>query len=148
MNGAHALVRTLVDLGYVRQEPSRQYALGPRILLLAESASSMLASVGLALDWADTQVVNASQGGLFDDFGGDAHGSSPQEPPLAHAEWHGCTPTDLVFPFFLFAVGNALALTAPPRPPRETGARRTPPRRRPSWSTWPRRPIPRCGSSA
>lgn len=36
-------------------------------------------------------------------------------PPLAHADWHGCTPTDLVFPFFLFAVGNALALTAPAR---------------------------------
>ncbi|MBU3673143.1 MAG: DUF1624 domain-containing protein [Sinobacteraceae bacterium] len=33
--------------------------------------------------------------------------------PLAHAEWHGWTLTDLVFPFFLFAVGNALALTAP-----------------------------------
>jgi len=30
-------------------------------------------------------------------------------PPLAHAPWHGVTPTDLVFPFFLFAVGNALA---------------------------------------
>ena len=29
--------------------------------------------------------------------------------PLKHAKWHGCTPTDLVFPFFLFAVGNALA---------------------------------------
>ena len=26
-------------------------------------------------------------------------------PPLAHASWHGVTPTDLVFPFFLFAVG-------------------------------------------
>jgi predicted acyltransferase len=25
--------------------------------------------------------------------------------PLKHAEWHGCTPTDLVFPFFLFIVG-------------------------------------------
>ena len=34
-------------------------------------------------------------------------------PPLAHATWHGCTPTDLVFPFFLFAVGNALAFTMP-----------------------------------
>jgi predicted acyltransferase len=30
--------------------------------------------------------------------------------PLAHAAWHGMTPTDLVFPWFLFAVGNALAL--------------------------------------
>ncbi len=33
--------------------------------------------------------------------------------PLAHAPWHGWTPTDLVFPFFLFAVGNALALVLP-----------------------------------
>ena len=30
-------------------------------------------------------------------------------PPLAHAEWHGCTPTDLVFPFFLFIVGVSVA---------------------------------------
>src|SRR5690606_12972817 len=29
--------------------------------------------------------------------------------PLGHAAWHGLTPTDLVFPFFLFAVGNAMA---------------------------------------
>ena len=29
--------------------------------------------------------------------------------PLAHAKWHGFTPTDLVFPAFLFAVGNALS---------------------------------------
>jgi predicted acyltransferase len=29
--------------------------------------------------------------------------------PLAHAEWHGWTPTDLIFPFFLFIVGTALA---------------------------------------
>ncbi len=33
--------------------------------------------------------------------------------PLAHAPWHGVTPTDFVFPFFLFAVGNALALVMP-----------------------------------
>jgi len=33
--------------------------------------------------------------------------------PLDHAKWHGATPTDLVFPFFLFAVGNALALVLP-----------------------------------
>src|SRR5258705_10403334 len=26
-------------------------------------------------------------------------------PPLEHAEWNGWTPTDLVFPFFLFIVG-------------------------------------------
>ncbi len=33
--------------------------------------------------------------------------------PLAHASWHGLTPTDLVFPFFLFAVGNALSFVMP-----------------------------------
>jgi predicted acyltransferase len=33
--------------------------------------------------------------------------------PLDHAKWHGCTPTDLVFPFFLFAVGNAMAFVMP-----------------------------------
>jgi predicted acyltransferase len=33
--------------------------------------------------------------------------------PLDHAEWHGVTPTDLVFPFFLFAVGNAMAFVMP-----------------------------------
>ena len=33
--------------------------------------------------------------------------------PLDHAEWHGLTPTDLVFPFFLFAVGNALSFVIP-----------------------------------
>ncbi|MEY8020479.1 acyltransferase family protein [Muriicola sp. SD30] len=29
-------------------------------------------------------------------------------PPLRHAEWHGYTPTDLVFPFFLFIVGTSI----------------------------------------
>ena len=29
--------------------------------------------------------------------------------PLRHAEWHGWTPTDFIFPFFLFIVGVAIA---------------------------------------
>lgn len=29
-------------------------------------------------------------------------------PPLEHAEWHGCTPTDLIMPFFLFIVGVSI----------------------------------------
>ena len=45
--------------------------------------ASLVASVGLGFDFADHQVVNASQGGLFDD--GD-HGSSTQEPALQQAE--------------------------------------------------------------
>ena len=31
--------------------------------------------------------------------------------PLRHAAWNGCTPTDLVFPFFLFVMGGAMALS-------------------------------------
>ncbi len=40
--------------------------------------------------------------------------------PLRHADWHGSTLTDLVYPFFLFAVGNALAFVMPRL--REAGA--------------------------
>ncbi len=36
-------------------------------------------------------------------------------PPLLHAEWHGWTPTDLIFPFFLFIVGVAMAFSLVPR---------------------------------
>ena len=32
-------------------------------------------------------------------------------PPLAHKPWVGCTPTDMVFPFFLFVVGAAMAFS-------------------------------------
>ena len=35
--------------------------------------------------------------------------------PLRHAQWHGCTPTDLIFPFFLFVVGVSVALGIVPR---------------------------------
>jgi IclR family acetate operon transcriptional repressor len=38
----HRLIRTLVDLGYMRQEPSREYSLGPRLIRLGESSSKML----------------------------------------------------------------------------------------------------------
>ena len=40
--------------------------------------------------------------------------------PLEHAAWPGCTPTDLIFPFFLFIVGVSIALAFGPR----LGARR------------------------
>ena len=45
--------------------------------------------------------------------------------PLAHAEWHGCTVADLVFPFFLFIVGVSVAYAL--------SAARTEPTRR--WAT-------------
>jgi predicted acyltransferase len=31
--------------------------------------------------------------------------------PLSHAQWHGCTPTDLIFPWFLFIVGVAMTFS-------------------------------------
>jgi predicted acyltransferase len=41
-------------------------------------------------------------------------------PPLLHAEWHGWTPTDLIFPFFVFIVGVSVVLSA-----RSTGSAAT-----------------------
>jgi predicted acyltransferase len=35
--------------------------------------------------------------------------------PLRHAEWHGCTPTDLIFPLFLVIVGVSASLSISPR---------------------------------
>lgn len=35
--------------------------------------------------------------------------------PLDHATWNGCTPTDLIFPFFLFVMGVSIALAILPR---------------------------------
>lgn len=35
--------------------------------------------------------------------------------PLDHAAWNGCTPTDVIFPFFLFVMGVSAALSILPR---------------------------------
>jgi IclR family acetate operon transcriptional repressor len=40
----HRLMRSLVSQGYVRQEPSRRYALGPRLIRLGDFATTMLGS--------------------------------------------------------------------------------------------------------
>jgi predicted acyltransferase len=42
--------------------------------------------------------------------------------PLLHVPWHGCTPTDLVFPFFLFIVGVAIPFAFAPRLAASDGA--------------------------
>lgn len=36
--------------------------------------------------------------------------------PLRHAKWHGYTPTDLVFPFFLFIVGTSIVFAYKDKP--------------------------------
>jgi predicted acyltransferase len=38
-------------------------------------------------------------------------GPGKSYPPLLHASWNGLTPTDLVFPTFMFVVGTALSFT-------------------------------------
>src|SRR5712692_8034166 len=45
-------------------------------------------------------------------------------PPLEHAPWHGWTPTDLIFPFFVFIVGitTHLSLSAREREGESAGA--------------------------
>ena len=44
--------------------------------------------------------------------------------PLEHAAWHGWTPTDLIFPFFLFIVGVAMTYSFPGQLARGDGAGR------------------------
>lgn len=44
--------------------------------------------------------------------------------PLEHAAWHGWTPTDLIFPFFLFIVGVSMAFSILPRLERGEGPAR------------------------
>ncbi|MFX0539828.1 IclR family transcriptional regulator [Ornithinimicrobium sp. Y1847] len=72
----HRLVRSLVDMGYVRQEQSRQYSLGPRLMrlaaestkrigvwakpLLAEAVEELGESVNLAILEAD-EIVYVAQ---------------------------------------------------------------------------------------
>lgn len=64
----HRLARSLVDQGYVRQEASRRYALGPRMIRLGESASRMLGSwarpylAGLVDRWGETANMAMLEG--------------------------------------------------------------------------------------
>jgi IclR family acetate operon transcriptional repressor len=48
----HRLIRTLIASGYVIQQPSRRYALGPRLIGLGETASRMLGA------WARPQLAD------------------------------------------------------------------------------------------
>jgi predicted acyltransferase len=45
--------------------------------------------------------------------------------PLRHAAWHGCTPTDLIFPFFLFIVGISIVFALSGRRADPSGHGRT-----------------------
>jgi predicted acyltransferase len=75
-----------------RSTPDASVAITPGSRLLSLDAFRGLTILGMIL------VNNPGRWG-------DKH----QYWPLGHAEWHGWTPTDLIFPFFLFIVGTALA---------------------------------------
>lgn len=51
----HRLVRTLVGRGFVRQLPSRRYALGPKLIRLGESATALVGS------WAGPHLADLVQ---------------------------------------------------------------------------------------
>ncbi|MBA2558416.1 MAG: IclR family transcriptional regulator [Propionibacteriales bacterium] len=56
----HRLVRTLVDLGYVRQEPSRQYSLGPRLMRLADTSAKRIGAWAKPAMTAAVEVLGES----------------------------------------------------------------------------------------
>ncbi|WP_137120615.1 IclR family transcriptional regulator [Segeticoccus rhizosphaerae] len=58
----HRLLRTFVELGYVRQEPSRQYVLGPGLIRLGETSSLALGT------WARPHLAR-----LVDELGESAN---------------------------------------------------------------------------
>ena len=92
---------------------------GRRLRHAACRALVLVASIGLAFDFADTQAANADQGGLFD-FGRrrKSHAASTQEPELVAAE-----PWSIKERLTLREDGAGLLPLGPPvRPERRRGA--------------------------
>ncbi|MES2185246.1 MAG: DNA polymerase III subunit alpha [Pseudomonadota bacterium] len=52
---------------------------------IQQNRAALVASIDRAFDYAAAQTAHANQGGLFDMFGDDDHGSSTQEPDLVDA---------------------------------------------------------------
>src|SRR3954449_6962665 len=57
---AHRLLRTLVSLGYLRQETSRRYALAPRLIRLGESAAKQFGAWGYPVLTALMEAIGES----------------------------------------------------------------------------------------
>lgn len=63
----HRLLRTLVTVGYVRQLPSRRYALGARLIRLGERASGQLGSIAQPeLAWLVQQLGETANMAMLD----------------------------------------------------------------------------------
>ena len=77
-----------VDRGRVNRRAVEALVKAGAFDTLPGGRPSLLASVALAFDWAETQAAHADQGGLFDFGDADAHGASTQQPALiGAAEW-------------------------------------------------------------
>jgi predicted acyltransferase len=88
-----------------------------------QTAPPLVAAPILSSKPVESQAVRAPRMVSLDAFRGitiaamllvNHPGNSEQTySPLRHAEWNGWTPTDLIFPFFLFIVGVSLRLWLP-----------------------------------
>jgi predicted acyltransferase len=83
------------------QLESRSCLQAGEAMVMPKSKSSRLRSLDVFRGVAIAGMLLVNKAGL------------PEEiyPWLAHADWNGCTVADLVFPFFLFAVGAAMAFS-------------------------------------
>jgi DNA polymerase-3 subunit alpha len=76
-----------VDRGRINKRSVEALIKAGAFDLLHPDRATLVASIGLAFEYGDTQAAHADQGGLFD-FGDDSHGASHQEPELpAAAPW-------------------------------------------------------------
>lgn len=73
--------------------------------MTSPATARRLVSVDVLRGWAVAAML------LVNDPGDWGHVYAP----LEHSAWHGCTPTDLIFPLFLFLVGCSLALALGPK---------------------------------
>ncbi len=74
-----------VDRGRVNKRAVEALVKAGAFDSLEPNRAALAASIGLAFDFADSQLAHADQGGLFDDIA-DSHAASTQEPPLVAAD--------------------------------------------------------------
>lgn len=72
---------------------------------MRQAAAQRLASVDALRGWTVAAMLLVNDPGDWDHV----------YAPLDHSLWNGCTPTDLIFPIFLFVVGVSVALAMLPR---------------------------------
>jgi predicted acyltransferase len=104
--------RRLVQIPATRVQASAEASEPPDIRQLAGARAPRLLSLDAFRGIAIAAMILVNNPGTWRSV----------YPPLQHADWNGCTPADLIFPFFLFIVGVAITYSHAPRLARgETG---------------------------